>query len=90
MTDYVKKTDDDGEAAKCFCCGYAAATYAFDDERHRGHKMELCEVCSSTHLSTSVQYPDSVSYELRKLFGAVGWIANKLLDEIKDRNSEKA
>jgi hypothetical protein len=86
---FVKRVDDDGDAIHCACCDYPAAT-----TRHSSNapgtsgpafgEWYLCEVCFSTHLSDCVWYPQQCADP--GLCRSVGWIANRLIDEIRNQN----
>ena len=83
---FIKRVNDDGEPIECECCGYEAATSLFSGhaEGLRGletKKTYLCEVCSSTHLSSSVNYPSWCPDP--QLWQSIGWLANRILDEIR-------
>lgn len=81
--EYTYRTDEDGEPVECDCCGYPAPLSEFSG--HAEHMTTathlLCEVCSSTHLSSSVWYPSQCPDE--RLWRSIGWIANLLREEIK-------
>ena len=47
----------------------------------------LCEVCASTFLGKATQYPRQVEDPL--LYRSIGWIANRLLDEIRGMGKGK-
>lgn len=81
MCAYELRKNEFGDVLVCVCCDYEAPTdeFVMDD----GTTLMLCEVCSSTFLSSPLQYPKQYSYETRNLFGAIGWIANMLRDEIR-------
>ena len=64
----------------CACCGYCTQVSRFPGNGG-GEDLWLCEICSSTRLSMSVRYPGQcVDIHLNR---SVGWIANKILDEIR-------
>lgn len=83
---FEKRKDDRGDAIECECCGYWAATSVFEGHAEGLHALEkretyLCEVCSSTHLSLAVTYPSQCPDA--RLWMSIGWIANRILDEIR-------
>lgn len=66
----------------CDCCGYPTETKTYHTGIPR-QNFDLCVVCASTHLSKAVTYPDQCGDgDIRK---AIGWIANKLLEEIRSK-----
>lgn len=79
--------DDPDEKPVCDCCGYPAEL-----EEYRGPivgdslvgegKSMFCDICASTFLSHCITYPRLYG-ENRYLWRSVGWIANRLLDEIR-------
>lgn len=84
--EFTKRATEDGDPIECDCCGYEAATLDFDchAEGLRGLDRKtttLCEVCASTHLSKSVNYPSQCPDQ--QLWQSIGWIANRILDEIR-------
>jgi hypothetical protein len=78
----------DGEKPICDCCGYEAPlkyyrgpiTKSTPGGEPNGSKF--CEVCAGTYLSHSVSYPYTLG-EHKLLWGSIGWIANRILDEIR-------
>ena len=47
--------------------------------------MTLCEICSHTHLSSCMTNPHKDSY----LYKAIGWIGNRILEEIRKNNGSR-
>ena len=78
---YRLRKNDAGEVEECFCCGYAAPLAKFEDRNTTGEPNWFCEVCGSTFLSLAVTRP--VEYRDDSLYRSIGWIANKILDEIR-------
>lgn len=77
------------EPEQCACCGYPAKVLTeyrgpctTNDVMGENGRIKLCEVCAATFLSNCVVYP-SLYGEHRDLFSSIGWIANKILDEIR-------
>jgi len=75
---------EDGDILTCHNCDSPVptmdATGHHHNERLNG-EVYLCEVCASSMLSTALFYPDQCPDPL--LYQAVGWIANRILEEIK-------
>jgi hypothetical protein len=71
---------DDPE--QCDCCHYEAADLeSYKTGMGEGDKR-LCEFCANTFLSSIVENP--AHYETDPaLARSIGWIANRLLDEIR-------
>lgn len=70
----------------CDCCGYSAPLKEFKGIPQLGEPKtsKFCEVCASTLLSNdylrrSPEIPNALRYSL-------GWIANKILEEIRSLN----
>ena len=70
-------TDDEGNRHGCDCCGYKAPLVPFDDH---SHVYCLCEICYSTYLSYAVTSPSRDTDN--HLYKSLGWIANRLLDQM--------
>lgn len=84
--EYVR--NEDGALRECDSCHYPARLSLFKgmhtDYPHEPTKdVHLCEVCASTFISNAtVCFPSQHSEH--DLYKSLGWIANKLLDEIRD------
>jgi len=69
---------------ECDNCGYETKVERYEEPVRSVCKEDvfwLCEVCANTHLSKAIQYPAQCSAAM--LYKSIGWIANRLLDEIK-------
>ena len=73
---------EDGEPIGCECCEYPAPVYLFERTMtSRGTRaLNLCEVCSSTHLAVAEKYPMQVSDG--QLYRAIGWVANHIISKL--------
>jgi hypothetical protein len=78
---------DESRRGECQCCEYETDLTAYSAEvgpaPHLRVRREiwLCEVCASTPLSQAYERPDTV--EDPGLYRALGWIANRILKEIR-------
>ena len=84
MSDKYKIRYDGEDQVECECCGYAAPVKKFNEPSARyprGEDVWLCEVCSSTFLSSAVTWPAACPDVT--LYKSLGYIANMLLDEIR-------
>lgn len=83
--------DELTEEPICHCCGYAAPLTEYKNSmgRYLGipESYMLCKVCAATFLSHSVTYPQLYGQD-HNLFSSVGWIANRLLEEIGSLRTE--
>lgn len=70
-------TDEEGNRHGCDCCQYKAPLVPFVEGKQTHY---LCEVCYSTYLSYAILYPSPDTD--RHLYCSVGWIANRLLDQM--------
>jgi hypothetical protein len=68
---------------ECDNCGYETQSYLLYEED--GKKYCFCEICDSTFLSKATKEP-MVASESR-LFKSMGWIANKIIDTIKEKEN---
>lgn len=78
--------DEDGEIVPCNSCGWKGETHAFGVGNRRlvsEEKEPLCEICSTTHLSSPHSYPSLYTSSDSKLFSGLAWIGNKLISEIR-------
>ncbi len=82
MAEYAKRFEG-GEPVTCDNCGYPAALGDFTPlQVPPSTKAHLyCEVCAKTFLSVATDYPSQCPDS--KLYQAVGWVANKILEEIE-------
>lgn len=86
----IQSRVNDEESNICKCCGYPAVELeeypgpCTKADYGRQGKQLLCEICASTHLSSGVSYPLLYSDKDRYLFGALGWIGNRLLEAIHE------
>lgn len=84
--EYIKrKLPDDPEVdVVCYSCHYPAQVAIFEgvDTEDGKKDIALCEVCASTHIGTTYCYPSR--HGGRYAFQSLGWIANKILDEIRN------
>jgi len=88
MGEQEQTTESPGE---CECCGFRGIPL----KNYRGEGTErwaegnhddfwFCEVCASTYLAHTVLYPDLYG-DRSKLFKSLGWIANRILQEIRHK-----
>jgi len=81
MIKYEYQDDGDGGKIACVCCDYPAPLAEF--EKGPGKKVVwLCQVCATTHLSKAIFHPHQVADP--DLNQSIGWIANRLLDAIRE------
>lgn len=74
MSEYIKSD-------KCDCCNYPAKTLKVYTGDTRKQSCTFCQVCASTFFSHCITYPEFYGKD-RYLWASLGWIANKMLDEI--------
>jgi len=81
--EFKKQFADDGPV-ECFACKYPGDVAEFKnmDTEYGKKDLILCEFCATTHLGTSFSFPFDKD---RQLHQSIGWIANRLLDEIRKR-----
>jgi len=75
-----------GSEAECGFCHYEThcSNYPVDYGKYQFSERWLCEVCAGTPLSRQMLYPTGSEYEGLSVLGpAIGWIANRILDEIR-------
>ena len=89
--DYSIMTDEDGQQRECDSCGFATALEEFtiDDQYHKGEKrvVYICELCSSTQISSAtLEYPKHYDDRTKTVLGTIGWVANRVLYEIRNPN----
>jgi hypothetical protein len=86
MIEYRFRNDGNGKPKECDCCGYPAPLGRFEASCDMQHEEPdwLCEVCSRSHLSKAVQYPEQVDHP--ELYYSLGWIANRLLEALGQLN----
>lgn len=87
MVKFTERIADAGYVSQCGNCGYPVAVTTY--EIRPGEDILLCEVCYSTHLGAASIYGDCAC-DLPKMFKAMGWIANKILTEIKPKQLDNA
>ena len=81
MREYKIIETDDG-VQECDSCGYPSPLCDFMVDG-RETRM-LCEVCSSTFISSQVEFTSQFSNGERKILKAIGWCTNKILSEIRE------
>ena len=54
----------------------------YPDEKN--NPIKLCGICAGSLLSKSITYPSLYNSDTRLICSSVGWIANKILQEIKN------
>ena len=73
------------EGIVCESCGHddtPTKEYRITIGGHAGeYKRQYCDVCASTYLSKSVDYP--YLSEERNIASSLGWVANEILDKLK-------
>lgn len=72
---------EDSKRGECGNCGYETELF---EVRKLGGTDEVnwfCEVCAGTFLGRATEYPHQLADPL--LYKSIGWIANRLLDEIR-------
>lgn len=70
---------DAKELRECACCGYETSCRSYDAGGLTSRRLWFCEVCASTFLT--LIYRDKGADA--RLARSIGWIANKILDELK-------
>src|ERR1035438_829100 len=83
----IQSRVNDDESNICACCGYPAPLKEYrtlvpnaPGDTREAHRF--CEVCAGTFLSHCITYAGLYGSE-RHLWGSIGWIANRLLEEIR-------
>jgi len=73
----------DESPEECDNCGYQTKLERYEEATWRDKRgvFWFCEICANTHLSKAAQYPAQCSDVM--LYKSIGWIANRLLDEIR-------
>jgi hypothetical protein len=71
----------DPEDRECECCQYPTECEEYSDPV-AGPSM-LCEICASTYLSKPFLFPRHYDEDTKLLSQSIGWIANKIIEEIR-------
>ena len=71
---------------ECDCCGYETGTRAVELHVRTGtgygyKQYELCDICFSTFISNAIS-SESVDDGQAYILKSLGWIANKILEEL--------
>ena len=82
---YELRWNAEGELSGCECCGFATKLGEFRQQHPNTGTNLFCEVCSSSHLSLAETHPWAASDPL--LYRSLGWIANRILQEIAEINT---
>ncbi len=72
--------------SRCDSCDWTHPELEIKRYPRRGYDVEgwwLCDVCASTFISNATEY----NYKEQPLYASLGWIANKILQTIKDTKS---
>lgn len=91
MSNFEKRTSEDGEAIECDCCGYWTETVkhtthteaSIRDGNRQGEEFHLCRICYDTHLSKALFYPSQCDDPV--IYKSLAWLGNFLRDEIRSR-----
>ena len=68
----------------CECCDYDTPSLEYYSPRPgQDTGRWLCEICASTDLETIVIHPQIYSADIAAIARSMGWIANRILDEIR-------
>ncbi len=88
MVTYQKQFDPEfpEDPVLCECCEYPAPVHEFDIGLPV-RKAQLCEICSGTHLSIAVTYPDQCPDD--RIYKALGYIGNMILEAVARNPKEK-
>lgn len=84
MNIYELKLDDDGETVECDACGLVLPVREMlggTGSPETTH--DFCELCATTFIGMSVQYPDSFTSEGKKVLQTIGHVTNLILTEMK-------
>lgn len=87
MDEYKEMYDEDGDQRECSSCGYYAPVFEteirVDFPASEKRIVYLCEICASTSISSAtVEFPSQWDVNAARLMKTIGWVANKLIDEI--------
>lgn len=72
------------EVTQCDACkfeGIPVKAYTDTGVDNKPQTLMLCEVCASTLIGTAARYP--ALYPDLKFYRTIGWIANKILTEMR-------
>lgn len=86
MSEYQPMLDDDDEPRECDSCSYPAPLRKFDGvdcDDNQKHDFYFCEICASTRISLAREYPSRFPTPERYILQSIGWVGNKILEEIR-------
>jgi hypothetical protein len=72
---------EDSRRGECKNCGYITDLATYPKMGGTDEVNWFCEVCAGTFLGRATEYPHQLADPL--LYKSIGWIANRLLDEIR-------
>lgn len=79
---------------ECDCCGFAhpdleVRKFTMREHAKEAYEIELCEICANTHIANIFEYPSHYENGDYALARTIGWIGNRILQEIKDANKKE-